>query len=94
MDKWNSNNAPRPKEVEIRIRDTLELIADQCVNPIIHLLWKDHVHIECYKKRINRDEKVEEVTCDFMKNRIKSSKSIRKIYLCRYYFMAMELWLV
>ena len=63
MDKWNCNNAPCPEPVVIRIRDLLELIADQCVNPIIHLLWKDHVHINCYKKS-NEEEK--NVYCDIM----------------------------
>jgi hypothetical protein len=58
MDKWDSENSPRPQEVEIRIRDLLELIADQCINPKIQLLWKEHVHINCYQKTNEKGEKV------------------------------------
>ena len=52
INKWHRSNGSPPEEVIIRIRDPLELIADQCVNPIIHFLWKDHVHINCYQKQI------------------------------------------
>ena len=41
----------------------LEVIAEQCVNPKIHLLWKEHVHIHCYK---NTNEKGEIVYSDIM----------------------------
>ena len=58
MDKWDSENSPRPQEVEIRIRDLLELIADQFINPKIQLLWKEHVHINCYQKTNEKGEKV------------------------------------
>jgi hypothetical protein len=63
MDKWDCDNSPRPQEVVIRIRDLLEVIAEQCVNPKIHLLWKEHVHINCYKKT---NEKGEIVYSDLM----------------------------
>ena len=63
MNKWNCNNAPPPEEVEIRIRDPMELIADQCVNPIIHFLWKEHVHINYHIKRNSNNE---DVYCDIM----------------------------
>jgi hypothetical protein len=63
MKKWNCNNAPPPEEVEIRIRDPMELIADQCVNPIIHFLWKEHVHINYHIKRNSNNE---DVYCDIM----------------------------
>jgi len=48
MEKWDSKNGICPEEVVIRVRDPLELIADQCVNPIIHFLWKAHGNINCY----------------------------------------------
>ena len=38
MEKWDCDNSPRPQEVVVRIRDILEIIADQCVNPKIHFL--------------------------------------------------------
>jgi len=52
LNKWNCNNA------EIRIRDQMELIADQCVNPIIHFLWKDYVQIHYQEKNNSKNEKV------------------------------------
>ena len=63
MEKWDSKNGICPEEVVIRVRDPLELIADQCVNPIIHFLWKAHVNINCYSKL---NEKNENVSCDIM----------------------------
>jgi hypothetical protein len=63
MDKWDSKNGPCPENVVIRVRDPLELVADQCVNPIIHFLWKEYVHINCYSKTNNNNEKV---FCDIM----------------------------
>jgi len=47
MDKWGSKNGPCPENDLIRVQDSLELIADQCVNPSIHFLWKEYVHINC-----------------------------------------------
>ena len=41
MDKWKSRNASCPEELVIRIRDPQELIADQCVNPIIQFFMKE-----------------------------------------------------
>ena len=72
MNKWNCNNAPTPEEVVIRIRDPMELIADQCVDPIIHFLWKDHININCYRKTNSKNE---DVFCDIM-----SSEWARKTY--------------
>jgi len=63
MDKWDSINGPIPANVVIRVRDPLDLIADQCVNPIIHFLLKEYVHINCYSKTNNNNEKV---VCDIM----------------------------
>ena len=51
------------EKVEIIIRDSLELVADQCVNPIIHFLWKEHANINCYKKTNSKNENV---YCDLM----------------------------
>ena len=78
MNKWNCNNAPLPEEVEIRIRDPIELIADQCVNPIIHFLWKDHVHIDYHKVTNSNNE---DVYCDIMSSEWarKTLEDIRKI---------------
>ena len=78
MDKWDIKNGPCPEKVVIRVRDPLELIADQCVNPIIHFLWKDYVHIECYSKTNNRNEKV---FCDIMSSEWarKTLEEIREI---------------
>jgi len=64
MEKWDSKNDPCPENVVIRVRDSLELIADQCVNPIIHFLWKEYVHINCYSKTNNNNN--EKVVCDIM----------------------------
>jgi len=58
MKKWNCNNAPAQEKVDIRIRDPIELIADQCVNPIIHFLWKDYMHIHYHEKTNSENEKV------------------------------------
>jgi len=52
MKKWNCNNAPAPEKVEIRIRDPMELIAEQCVYPIIYFLWKEHAHFYYRQKPI------------------------------------------
>ena len=63
MDKWNSKNGSIPENVVNRIRDIFELIADQFVNPVIQMLWKDFVKLECYKK-VN--DQGENVTCNIM----------------------------
>jgi len=42
----------------------MEIIADQCVNPIIHFLWKEHVHIDYHFKSNSKNN--EEVYCDIM----------------------------
>ena len=63
MDKWSSKNTPRPEEVVIRVRDLLELVAEQCVNPNIHLLWKENVKLHVYKKY---NSKGENVNCNIM----------------------------
>jgi len=63
MEKWNSKNDPLPEKVVIRVRDILELIADQFVNPVIQFLWKDCVKLECYKKD---NDQGENVTCNIM----------------------------
>ena len=78
MDKWDIKNGSCPEKVVIRVRDPLELIADQCVNPIIHFLWKDYVHIDCYSKTNNRNEKV---FCDIMSSEWarKTLEEIREI---------------
>ena len=78
MDKWNCNNAFPPKEVKIRIRDPMELIADQCVNPIIQFLWKEHVHINYHKETNSNNE---DVYCDIMSSEWarKNLEDIRKI---------------
>ncbi len=78
MDKWDSKNGPCPENVVIRVRDPLELIADQCVNPIIHFLWKEYVHINCYSKTNNNNEKV---VCDIMSSEWahKTLEEIQKI---------------
>ena len=78
MDKWNSSNAICPEEVVIRIRDPLELIADQCVNPIIHFLWKKHVNINCYSI-VNKNQ--ENVHIDIMTSEWahKTQASIKEI---------------
>ena len=77
MHKWKCNNSLPPEEVIIRIRDPMELIADQCVNPIIHFLWKDHVHISCYRKTNSKNE---DVFCDIMSSEWarKTSDDIKK----------------
>ncbi len=77
MNKWNCNNAPAPEKVEIRIRDPIELIADQCVNPIIHFLWKDYVQIHYHEKTNSKNEKV---YCDIMSSEWarKNLEDIRK----------------
>ena len=56
----------------------MELIADQCVNPIIHFLWKDHVHIDYHKVTNSNNE---DVYCDIMSSEWarKTLEDIRKI---------------
>jgi len=45
-----------PENIVIRVPDPLEIIADQCVNPIIHFFWKV-VHINFYSKTNNKNGK-------------------------------------
>jgi hypothetical protein len=56
----------------------MELIADQCVNPIIHFLWKEHVHINYHKKTNSNNE---DVYSDLMSSEWarKTLEDIRKI---------------
>jgi len=63
VNNWICKNAPLPEVLEIRIRYPMELIADQCVNPIIHFLWKEYVHINYHIKRNSNNE---DVYCDIM----------------------------
>ena len=63
MDKWVSNNGTRPEEVVIRVRDLLQLVSEQLVNPIIQMLWKEHVKLNVYKKN---NAEGENVTCNIM----------------------------
>jgi len=58
MDKLDCNNAPPPRVDEIRIRDPMKFIVDQCVNAIIHFLWKEYVHINYHIKRNYHNEDV------------------------------------
>jgi len=80
MNNWNWNNASPPEVVEIRIRDPMELIADQWVNPIIHFLWKEHVHINYH---IQRNSNNEDTYCDIMLSEWarKTLEDIKKIDL-------------
>jgi len=57
MDKWDSKNGPCQGNIVIRVRDSLELIAGQFVNLIIHFLWKVYVHMNCFSKTNNKNEK-------------------------------------
>ena len=63
MNEWNHPNTSCPENIVIRLRDPLELIADQCVSPFLHFLWKDHINMHCYEKF---NEKGEKVYCDIM----------------------------
>jgi hypothetical protein len=71
-------NGLYPGNVVFRVRDPLELIADKCVSPIIHFLWKEYAHINCYLNTKNNNEKV---VCDIMSSEWahKTLEEIQKI---------------
>ena len=57
MSEWNHPNTSCPEDVVIRLRDPLELIAEQCVSPFLQFLWKDHINIDCYEKFDSKKKK-------------------------------------
>ena len=63
MNKWNHSNIQCPEEVEIRIRDIIQIVADQCVSPHIQFLWKEDIQIKTYRKQNKINENV---FCDIM----------------------------
>ena len=63
MNKWDHSNLRCPEEVEIRMRDIMQLIADQCVSPHLQFLWKDDIKIRSYSQSNDKGEKV---FCDLM----------------------------
>ena len=63
MNQWDHSNLRCPEEVEIRMRDIMQLIADQCVSPHLQFLWKDEIKIRSYKPS---NDSGENVFCDLM----------------------------
>lgn len=58
INKWKHSNLNCLEEVEIRMRDVLQLIADQCVSPFIQFLWNEDIQRVCYRKQNDKNEYV------------------------------------
>jgi hypothetical protein len=50
MDSWNSGRAP--DKVVIRVRDPVEMLAYQCIDPILQFQWRNDIKYEYTEERI------------------------------------------
>ena len=58
MKDWNHPNTSCPANIKIRLRNPLELIADQCISPFIQFLWQDHINMRVYESFNSSGNKV------------------------------------